>query len=345
MCGPRPAARLCNEKMALFWSRLAMVPSGWAESWPLPHLFEHGERNFSACERLRKIAAVFYLSFLLFCVVVVGFSCFPLWEMLGPVKEWFGDCKLPTQVVHVALDTPLAKSPPLVDDCTFWDRTWQGECCWWIKLPMNPLESLCARPAALQLQQLSRRPSLQWEACVYRDHDLTGCVDHAQCCTLHATAWWLYGRWAFERVEDRPVGERQWAWTVEKTRKTQLLSVKTQQRADTTRSRGDNKFLSHASGNTKPGWTSSFSPSSLGRRHACRRPNVFQWRLKEKVFGGTKSGCELSASSKWMWAFCFHLRVGKTSVCARELLFRKETVVFHDSQETKLMQNSWIAKT
>ena len=33
MYGPRPAARLCNEKMALVWSRtaLAMFPSRWAD--------------------------------------------------------------------------------------------------------------------------------------------------------------------------------------------------------------------------------------------------------------------------------------------------------------------------
>ena len=128
--------------------------------------------------------------------------------------------------------------------------------------------------------------------------------DHTHCCTLHArlrrpSYIYLYGRRAFEPVEERPwpVGERQWAWTVGKTRKTPLLFIKTQQRADTTRSRRDNKFSSHASGNTKPGWTStSFSPSSWrGQWHACRRPHLFQWRTREKVLGGTKSGCVLSA--------------------------------------------------
>ena len=37
------------------------------------------------------------------------------------------------------------------------------------------------------------------------------------------------------------------------TTKTRLLSIKTQQRADMTRSRRDSKFSSHASGNMKPG--------------------------------------------------------------------------------------------
>ena len=52
-----------------------MVPLGRAESWPFLRLFEHGVRNLCKCDRLRTIAAVFYLSFLLFNVVVVGVSC------------------------------------------------------------------------------------------------------------------------------------------------------------------------------------------------------------------------------------------------------------------------------
>ena len=43
-----------------------------------------------------------------------------------------------------------------------------------------------------------------------RDSDLSGSVDHAHCCTLHAAAQSMYGRRAFEPVEERPVGERQW---------------------------------------------------------------------------------------------------------------------------------------
>ena len=66
-------------------------------------------------------------------------------------------------------------------------------------------------------------------------------------------AMFLYGGGAFEPVEEGPVGERQWASTVGKARKAPLLFIKTQHRAETTRSRRDNKFSSHASGNTKPG--------------------------------------------------------------------------------------------
>ena len=82
----------------------------------------------------------------------------------------------------------LAKAPSLVDNCTFRDRIDKnvagGSSC------LRTHSSLCARPAALQLQQLSGRSSLQWYSTVglHRDNDLTGSVDHAQCCTLHATA-------------------------------------------------------------------------------------------------------------------------------------------------------------
>ena len=97
---------------------------------------EHGMRNL--CN-----AAVFYLSFLLFSIVVVGVSCFQLWEMLGQVKNIdFGVCKLLTQVVHVTLDTLLTKARSFVDNCTFWDRIRQRECRWRIKLPTNPLDSV-----------------------------------------------------------------------------------------------------------------------------------------------------------------------------------------------------------
>ena len=55
-----------------------MVPLGRVENWPFLRLFEHGVRNWCPCERLRTIAAVFYLSFLLFSVVLVGVSCLQL---------------------------------------------------------------------------------------------------------------------------------------------------------------------------------------------------------------------------------------------------------------------------
>ena len=123
-------------------------------------------------------------------------------------------------------------------------------------------------------------------------------------------------------VEERPVGERQWACTVGKTRKTPLISVKTQQRADTTRSRRDNKFSSHACGNTKPGWTSSFSPSSWrGQRHARRRPHLFQWRTREKVLGGTKSGRVLSAVQRQISSCEFRIK-RCTVLCFRMWLQR-----------------------
>ena len=55
-----------------------MAPLGRAENWPFLRLFEHAVRNLCKCERLRPIAAVIYLSCLLFSVVVVGVSCFEL---------------------------------------------------------------------------------------------------------------------------------------------------------------------------------------------------------------------------------------------------------------------------
>ena len=55
-----------------------MVPVGRAESWPFLRLFEHGVRNLCTSERLQTIAVVFYLSFLLSSVVVVGVSCLQL---------------------------------------------------------------------------------------------------------------------------------------------------------------------------------------------------------------------------------------------------------------------------
>ena len=61
--------------------------------------------------------------------------------MLRQVKTTdFGDCKLLTQVVHIALDTLVAKAPLLVDNCTLCDRIRQRECRWRIKLPTNPLD-------------------------------------------------------------------------------------------------------------------------------------------------------------------------------------------------------------
>ena len=53
-----------------------MVPLGRVENWPFLRLFEHGAKLVHMREAAN--AAVFYLSFLLFSVVVVGVSCFQL---------------------------------------------------------------------------------------------------------------------------------------------------------------------------------------------------------------------------------------------------------------------------
>ena len=63
---------IVQRKMALVWSRTAMVPSGWVESRPFPCLFEHRVRSLCACERLRTIAVVFYL----FCCLALSLSVF-----------------------------------------------------------------------------------------------------------------------------------------------------------------------------------------------------------------------------------------------------------------------------
>ena len=61
--------------------------------------------------------------------------------MLEQVKNIDGVWKLLAQVVHVTLDTLLAKARSFVDNCTFCDRIRQRECRWQIKLPTNPLDS------------------------------------------------------------------------------------------------------------------------------------------------------------------------------------------------------------
>ena len=73
-------------------------------------------------------------------------------------EDGFGGGKLLSSVLHVALDTLVAKAPSLVDNCTFRDRIDEnvagGSSC------LRAHLSLCARPAALQLQQLSGRSAL-----------------------------------------------------------------------------------------------------------------------------------------------------------------------------------------
>ena len=354
MYGLRPAARLCNEKNGVCLSddsvgssgssgELAFPPPVWTRGAKLVHMREAAN------------AAVFYLSFLLFSVVIVGVSCFQLWEMLGQVimkNIDFGVCKLLTQVVHVTLDTLLAKARSFVDNCTFWDRIRQRECrcalADWVAYEPTRL-GLCVHgqlrscsswvqdlhcsatcymyfwPKKLRQSRASQTKALAncmlvgsgaCATCAYRlhrDSDLTGSVDHTHCCTrarCMRRPSHLYGRGAFEPVEERPVRERQWAWTVGKARKTPLLSIKTQQRAHTTRSRRDNNFSSHACGNTKPGWTIVRSRRRLGgvSEHACRRPHLFQWRMREKVLGGTKSGCVLSAVQRQISSCEFRIK-------------------------------------
>ena len=59
-----------------------MVPPGRTESWPFLRLFEHGVRNLCTCERLRTVAAVFCLSFLLLALlssVFLASNCERCW--------------------------------------------------------------------------------------------------------------------------------------------------------------------------------------------------------------------------------------------------------------------------
>ena len=156
MYGPRPAARLCNEKMSLVWSRTAMVPSGLPESRPFHRLFEHRVQRLCACKRLRTTAVFFYLSFLLFSVVVVGFSCFKMWEIqllrnardVGAGEEdGFGGCK------HFSFGRARSSwhSPregSIVGRQLYVLRQNRPEWCWRIKFPSNPLESLCTASCA-----------------------------------------------------------------------------------------------------------------------------------------------------------------------------------------------------
>ena len=87
--------------------------------------------------------------FLLFSVVVVGFSSFQTWEMLGQVKKMdFGGCKLLSPVVRVVLDTESPRKGSIVSWQLHVSRQNRQECHWRIKLPSNPLESLCTASCA-----------------------------------------------------------------------------------------------------------------------------------------------------------------------------------------------------
>ena len=134
-----------------------------------------------------------------------------------------------------------------------------------------------------------------------RDSDLTGSVDHAQCCTLHATAQSLYGRRAFEPVE-RPTGrgngnglelskrrekhhffpskrnKEQTRHVLFGTIKFHLMLVAIRKLVELVHSR---RRLGGA------GYTPVEGPIS-----------GFQWRTREKVLGGTKSECVRSAAQR-----------------------------------------------
>ena len=296
MYGPRPAARLCNEKNGVcliedsdgsIWvsGEPAFPPPVWTKGW-------------EACAHARGCEQLLLSSIFLFCCLALSLSVF----LASKRERWWGRWRrwiwgLQTSLSgrgRSAWHSPREGS--IVSRQLHVSRQNRRECRWRIKVPSNPL---CVRPAVLQLQQLSGRSSLLQHAVMHRDNDLTGSVDHAQCCTLHATAQsvWTQSVWTCWK-NDRS-GNGNGLELVGKTRKTPLLSIKTQQRADTTRSRRDNIFSSHACGNTKPGWTSSFSPSSWrGQPHARRRPHLFQWRTREKVLGWTRSECVLSAAQR-----------------------------------------------
>ena len=225
MYGPRPAARLCNEKMALVWSRTAMVPSGWAESRPFPRLFEHRVRSLCACERLRTVAVVSYLSFLLFSVVVVGFSCFQTWEMLGHVKKMDLGVAANFSLRRARSAWHSPREGSIVSRQLHVLRQNRRECRWRIKLPSNPLEleSLCTASCAAVA-------TVEWKIFtavivgLHRDNDLTGRVDHAQCMLHAACARMRRPSHSMDTdrlnlLKERPVGERRWDWTGQKDEK------------------------------------------------------------------------------------------------------------------------------
>ena len=129
-----------------------------------PACLNTGLRNLCACERLLTSAAVFYLSF--FCCLPLSLSVFLAsnWK-----RSWDGWRRLiwglqTSYSGHARSDWHSPREGSIVSLQLHVLRQNQRECRWWIKLPTNQLESLCARPAALHLQQLSRTHSLQWWA-------------------------------------------------------------------------------------------------------------------------------------------------------------------------------------
>ena len=144
-----------------------------------------------ACAHARGCKQLLLSSIFLFCCLALSLSVFLASKRercWGRWRRWIWGLQTSLSGRARSAWHLLAKAPSLVDNCTFRDRIDKnvagGSSC------LRTHSSLCARPAALQLQQLSGRSSLQWYSTVglHRDNDLTGSVDHAQCCTLHATA-------------------------------------------------------------------------------------------------------------------------------------------------------------
>ena len=63
-------------------------------------------------------------------------------------EDGFGGCKLLSPVVRVVLDTESPRKGSIVSRQLHVSRQNRQECRWRIKLPSNPLESLCTASCA-----------------------------------------------------------------------------------------------------------------------------------------------------------------------------------------------------
>ena len=165
MYGPRPAARLCNEKNGVCLIKDSDGSSGPSGELAFPPPVWTWVRNLWTCERLRTIAAAFYLSFLLFSVVVVGVFLLPTVRNVGAGEEhWFGGVQTPhsgraRNAWHSPHEGPIVCRQLHVltqNPTTTRQNVAGGSSC----LRTHSTRSLCARPTA-PLQQLSTIPSLQ----------------------------------------------------------------------------------------------------------------------------------------------------------------------------------------
>ena len=146
--------------------------------------------------------------------------------------------------------------------------------------------------------------TVEWKiftAVMHRDNDLTGSVDHAQWHAACARRPSLYGRRACEAVE-RTTGRGtamglNW---LERREKHHFFPSKRNKEQTRHVLVGTIYFpLMLVAIRNLVELLSSFSPSSWrGQLHARRRPHLFQWRTREKVLGGTKSECVLSAAQR-----------------------------------------------